>query len=261
MVVLMQTLRLEDCLIALRYNSTDGLHHHDDSSDDEDSPYQLLRGPSAAMLDVRFPRFVDIELAYRPLYSPGIPQACARQMLAHLPACAASLHPVSTCLAIDDHGLLLSNPVAIAAGAMLGWEGRGTRIAPGFAALRIQSWWIFLRATERLLPGSQGDGGRCMNSPAHLLCRALRMAPPSYRRFELAAHQRPSIIVRGALSTGTQDTTYCACRAVFDNATDLAAAMQPFVSAEHLSVEVSADELSIVVHKVGSERLVAGAQV
>ena len=173
--------------------------------------------------------------------------------------CQHAQHPFILCACVwqeMDHGLLIGNHGAIAAGVMLSWEGHGTKLPPGFAALRLQTCWITLRAMEQLPHAGRGDGGRCMSSPAHLLCRALRMAPLNYRRFELAApYQPPSILVRGA------QTSHVGHRAWFDSATDLAAAMQRFAPAENLIVELSADQDSIIVHRLGSERLLAAAEL
>ena len=88
-----------------------------------------------------------------------------------------------------------------AAGRLLDWEGRGTQLPAGFATLRVEaSWSLHCWATERVpQPGQQAAGRRCINNPVHLLCRALRMAPASYRRFELTTvrQQGPLALYNG----------------------------------------------------------------
>jgi len=72
---------------------------------------------------------------------------------------------------------------------MLGWEGCGTQLPLGFTTLHIQTKRLQCWAKIRLLASGRAAAERCIDNPVHLLCRALRMAPPCYQQFELVAAQ------------------------------------------------------------------------
>ncbi len=144
---------------------------------------------------------------------------------------------------------------------MLAWAGRGTQLPLGFSALRMEMYRLHCWAEVRSSHAGRAYGRRCLTNPVHLLCRALRMAPSCYRRFELAAgYEKIHIIGAGCLHVlGRQHTTH-GSKDVFDSITSLAAAMLRYASAENLSVALSPDESAILVHRIGEDCFVGGAQ-
>lgn len=64
---------------------------------------------------------------------------------------------------------------------MTTWEGDGTTLTRGFATLRMQTNGLHCSAEER------ARSKRYTTDPVQLLCRALRMTPACYRRFEVVA--------------------------------------------------------------------------
>ncbi len=85
-----------------------------------------------------------------------------------------------------------------------------------------------------------------MHDTVHLLCRALRLAPACYRRFELAANKpHAQVGVMGTLwatddNESGSDTGVDIVGTEFDCA-DLATAMGQFAAVESLSVQLSQD--------------------
>ena len=70
---------------------------------------------------------------------------------------------------------------------MLAWGDEGSRLAEDFAALRLETSWVQLQTVAQPpAAGSKADWSPCTD-PSQLLCRALRMAPASYRQFTVAA--------------------------------------------------------------------------
>jgi len=136
---------------------------------------------------------------------------------------------------------------------MLNWEGRGTRFPPGFTTMRIETNSLWCWATERTPQPGSAAAKRCMNSPVHLVCRALRMAPACYCRFELTAkrqHLALQIFGGGIVHVGGRKTLHKDRSSTFGSISDLAAAMQQYAAAESLSVHVLPEERSIVVDRI-----------
>ena len=141
---------------------------------------------------------------------------------------------------------------------MLSWEGRGTRFPLGFTTLRIEANALLCVAMERTPQAGVAVAKRCVKNPVHLLCRALRMAPASYRRFELTAtrqHLPLHIIGGGHMSVGDRMTRVKGRSVTFDSIADLAVAMRQYAAAESLSVHVLPDERSIVIDRIDDASL------
>ena len=137
-------------------------------------------------------------------------------------------------------------------------EDSGTLLPLGFPVLRVKS--NRLHCVERLwAPG--GKPAPPWVPPANavqLLCRALRLVPRSYHRFELLPDAGDPHELNGPLKvsgsvrfvhpdTGRKVARHDLDDAVFDSVTDLANATQHFAAAEHLTVQLSPDMGSIVV--------------
>ena len=153
-------------------------------------------------------------------------------------------------------------PVATAAGRMLAWDARGTRLPLGFTALRMQTNWLQCWAVARLPHTEPAAEGRCLNHPVHLLCRALRMAPACYRRFELAAAEHDAkvhILGGGTIHMDGKERTHRGTATTCRNLSKLASEMRRYAAAEGLSVHVLPDGCSIVVHRVGSSNALPAA--
>jgi len=133
---------------------------------------------------------------------------------------------------------------------MLAWEGEGTDLPPGFAVLRLETNALYCGAVERL-PQSRSGGNSPMD-PVQLFCRALRLAPHCYQRFELmAAYSGSALEVWSDLTLLCTDSENLHPRtAKFESIAELAAAMQQFASVEKLDVCVSPDGQTIVAQRV-----------
>ena len=106
--------------------------------------------------------------------------------------CANLLMIVYGCLFVNQVDTTRVNLMPLFAttdGTLLAWDGRSTNVPPGFATLRLETNGLRCRATESATHVDRPTGQPCIRCPVHLLCRALRMAPASYGRFELTAAQ------------------------------------------------------------------------
>jgi len=140
---------------------------------------------------------------------------------------------------------------------MVAWEGHGTHLPPGFAVLRMETGQLRCQATEWQLRAGPGgsEAVRRSTDPAQLLCRALRLAPASYSGFELMATgaDKPlKLFSEVSLICGAAELGH-AVVAAYRSIAELAAALQQFASAEHVSVQLSSDEQSIVMRRNGQE--------
>lgn len=138
-----------------------------------------------------------------------------------------------------------------AGGRMQAWEGKGTRLPRGFAVLRLENNWLHCGAEERV-PRAEAEA-KCLSDSVQLLCRALRLAPRCYLRFELRAeHPEQSLKLRSTLdlSCAGNKQTHTGI-AIFKSVVELAAAMQRFASVEELDVCLALDGQTIVAHRVG----------
>ena len=145
---------------------------------------------------------------------------------------------------------------------MLSWEGRGTRLPLGFAALRVEAHRLQCWATAHSSDAGFDCDARCLGNPVHVLCHALRMAPPCYRRFELATSHQPLHVSGGGIVLVGSTREFCRdTDVIFDSISSLAVAMQHFARVEKLSVCFLPDECSIVVHRVGGDRPADAAEV
>ncbi len=135
------------------------------------------------------------------------------------------------------------------AGHMVAWDGRtvawGTisMLARGFAVVRMRTNRVEIREEEWLLPGGWAANEVCTTEPVRLLCRALRMAPPCYRRLEWAAAAADAplqVKVRGNTAS-------------FSSIAELAAAVRLGAAEENIDVYLPPDEGSIVMSRAHAE--------
>ena len=151
--------------------------------------------------------------------------------------------------------------VAVAAGVLTACKGRGTKLAWGFAALRMHFETLHCAAEEWSPQASRPDAGnRCATDPVQLLCRALRLAPECYRRFELTA-ARPDAALRVEANVvlswnenacwDEDDKVYSRGEASFDSVAQLAAAMQRCAAEEGIEVALTSDDGTIIVRRAG----------
>ena len=140
---------------------------------------------------------------------------------------------------------------------MVDWDGDGTALEWGFAAVRMESNRVRCSATERLPQADPQSAGRCTVHPVQLLCRALRLAPACYRRFELVAAQPEAPLQIDSsvhLSwAGGVETVQGNGSASFDSVNELKAAMRRFVKEEKLRLVRSPGEHIIVVRRSGDD--------
>lgn len=132
---------------------------------------------------------------------------------------------------------------------MVAWQGGGTQLARGFAVLRLHTNQLHLWAGE-----GAPHAYRCALDPAVLLCRALRLAPASYRRLELAAaqanaplHMLATMPPMRPWEVGSGRKRHRGMASSFNSAVQLAAALQLCAAAESVSVHLSPDERTIVI--------------
>ena len=137
---------------------------------------------------------------------------------------------------------------------MLAWGDNGTRLPEGCAALRLETNWVRLLTVEQLASAEPNPDRLPCTNPAQMLCRALRMAPASYRRFEIAvAWPDARLEVEAAVFRHWDHRDDQKDRrgtvASFSSAAELAAAMQQYATAERLTVHLSADQQDIIVRR------------
>ena len=259
--MILQTVRIEGLYMDPEHMSTDGCSRSPDDNDDWSSR-QTVQGPVAVTLELRPRAWLGLVLDYTAVCSPGahLCPVLAERIFAGTDNFAGIVGEWSE----DQHGfrvggdsgMVLTSIVANAAGGMHTWEGRGTKLPLGFSALRMEANYLHCWATERRpYPGHAAET-RCLTKPVHLLCRALRMAPACYRCFELAAAytERPlDIAGDSTVYAGDARRRYREDSAVFDSIAGLAAAMQLVAPAEGLSVLLSPDERTIIVHRISDE--------
>ena len=134
---------------------------------------------------------------------------------------------------------------------MPAWDGLGTPLPPGFAALRMETNWLRCHAMDEQPQAGPGpEATRRIADPGQLLCRALQLAPACYRRFELAAARLGQPLeVSFELSCGGDKEASDGASATYASVAELTAAMQRFASAESVSVRLSSNEQTIIMHR------------
>ncbi len=141
---------------------------------------------------------------------------------------------------------------------MLAWEACTTQLPLGFTALRLESSCLFCSAEEGLAHAGTQAQRACTGNAVHLLCRALRLAPASYRRFSLAADEpNAQLTVTGGVSVtdhdgdepGAASASHAALQ--FGSIADLAVAMGQFAAAEGLEVQLLLGESCMLVRRSG----------
>ncbi len=145
---------------------------------------------------------------------------------------------------------------------MIDWQGRGASLPVGFAVLRAEFKTLQCSALV-WLTGAGPDAQRlCGESAVQLLCRALRLSSPSYRRFELAAaqpfadNQQLRMRVCGDMRLiyeQEEPADHVLADAAFDSVAALSAAMVECAAAENLTVPLSTDQRSIIVVNTGNQ--------
>ena len=146
-------------------------------------------------------------------------------------------------------------------GAVLVRRGSGTLLPRGFSALRVTT--NGLHCVVGVM--SHGEVAAAPWIPpladaVQMLCRALRLAPRWYRHFELMPKADGLLAASGYVVmidplTEQRITRHDFDDADFDSVTDLAGAMQHFAAAEHLTVQLSPDMHSIIVHRTPDDLL------
>ena len=248
--------------------ATDGQDHgssedEEGSGDDPRPPPQLPTDLAAVALELSCDE-CWMKLAYHALHSPGTRAVLACSLLAHQHVQDHEISMVACCPLQPAYllrwkarlHLPTSAPLANAGGEMLNWEGCGTRLPPGFTTLRTDTNFMGCWAMERTPRPEPAAAGRCIKNPVHLLCRALRMAPASYRRFELTATEPPlHVFGGGIIYVGNQKTLHEDRSVTFSSIADLANAMQRYAAAESLSLHLLPEERSIVISRIGDALL------
>ncbi len=134
---------------------------------------------------------------------------------------------------------------------MVAWEGFGTKIAQGFAALRMRTNGLVCWAEEWM----RADA-RYTTEPVQLLCRTLALAPACYRRFELA-HAQPEelLCVEAHVSLRCHADVPAVHRSFaksLHTMQELVVAMQRFAAAEGLVVARTPQTGVIVVSRANA---------
>ena len=150
----------------------------------------------------------------------------------------------------------------------MAWEGQSiaTHLPEGFAVFRAETNHLQCSA-EVMLPSNARDAERDWTGDSvQLLCRALRLAPPCYRRVELAAScpDDTVIMIEGGVMLyreGRERSWRTAPPAVFVDIPGLASAMQRYAAVERLIVQTSPDQHSVIVRRISNELLGSAAAV
>ena len=157
-------------------------------------------------------------------------------------------------------GVSLSTLAGNAEGEMVAWEGDGTDITWGFAAIRVETGRMQCIAEEQPLDDQPGACTRQTTDPVQLLCRALRLAPACYRRLELKPDKWDMPFCIGGEMyydwmdrDNAYDRLYANTPASFDSISELAAALQRCAAAEGLTVHCRLDELIVVLSRNSAE--------
>ena len=150
------------------------------------------------------------------------------------------------------------NLLSDADGRMLAQQGQCTDIPDGFSVFRLETNNLICSA-KVLLPPTAADAQQAWKGDAvQLLCRALRLAPACYCRFELA----PSSFMGDAMAeiegevqliSGSQRSWHIPSTAFFEDFAEFAAAMQRVAVGEGLSVQLSQNQRSIIVRRISNE--------
>jgi len=215
---------------------------------------------------------VHLALMYAPQHNPG---ACMTWRACHLPQqqnLMSSQSQTGTkwqgcCVTVQTRTLCVAQRfVAAAAGDMIAWEGRGTQLPPGFVALRMHTNSVRSWANEWYPDDFTKDRFTLTTNPAQLLCRALRLAPSCYRRFELrAAQPAVSLFVEANVwlkhSRGGCVERHTSPVASFETVAQFAAALQQCTDAEGVSVSLSPNERSVIIDRAWSAAPACAADV
>jgi len=139
---------------------------------------------------------------------------------------------------------------------VVAWDGGITALPHGFAALRLEATRLIrCTVTELLAQGGSKPQRFCTGNPAHLLCRALCLAPACYRHFSLAVHpldgSPTQLKVEGTVwviaEPGSDPANFTS--EDFDSVACLAAAMGQFAAVEGLNVQLSPDASCVIVRR------------
>jgi len=133
------------------------------------------------------------------------------------------------------------------------WEDYETLLDQRFVAARLETNWVQCSMKSSMwLPGIEVVHRRIVE-PVQLLCRTLRLAHISCRRFELTAAQPGAPLNIEADVAVYQDGELIQFREVasYDCVAKLAAAKRPFAVQEGLTVSFLADIEVIVLSRDG----------
>ena len=150
---------------------------------------------------------------------------------------------------------LLSKLIGAAGGVISLWQGDGTDLPWGFAVVRmITTQWECLAKEGPPLAGSSATACPTLH-PLQLLCRTLRLAPTSYRRYEIVAQPPNALLIVAADMRADQDGNQTHVRKVegFRGVAEFAAALRPFAVREGISVQLIAGEQVVVLSRDAAE--------
>ena len=139
---------------------------------------------------------------------------------------------------------------------MSGWQGDGTDLARGFSTIRmVTNQWECSAKEGPPLAGSAATACDAVGiHPLQLLCRSLRLAPTSYRRYEIAARSYTPLIVAADLrADGDGNQANPRKVAGFHSVAEFAVALRPSATKEGLSVQMLAHEQIVVLSRDGAE--------
>jgi len=262
----MQTVQLEAATIALQDISVDWPSSN--SNDDEDgsgggvSRLSPLGPVNDVTLEVGAEIIIDMVYTARPC--PGAHRSIVCSSAGCTACCGTASDSADTrwqcqrpCVAEwRQSGRVAQLRPATADGSVPAFEGCGTTLPLGFAAIRLETNRLSCHATEQQPQARAGpEAARRSIDPVQLLCSALQLAPACYCRFELAfgRENEPLHVFGCVILTCWNATMSWTATATFESIAELAAAMQRSASAESLSMHLSADKQSIIVQRVEGE--------
>ena len=153
-------------------------------------------------------------------------------------------------------------PMSRVDGGVVAWDGGTTELPQGFSTLRLEATRLICGVTKQLAQVGSEPQRFCTGDAAHLLCRALRLAPTCYRHFSLAARPldgSPTQLKVMGISwniAGEEPDSDTDIHVLedFGSVAGLAAAMGQFAAVEGLSVQLSPDASCILVRRAARRR-------
>ncbi len=123
--------------------------------------------------------------------------------------------------------------------------------------MRMRANTLCCWAEEWMTHSGVESDGRCTTDPVQLLCRALRLTPVCYRRFEIAAAQpdAPIVVKSEVFLCWPDEREHRSKSASFEGLAQLEAAVRREATKEGLCSRLSPDQRSIVVHRADAGAL------